>query len=141
MKIQFSCGHRCTNICHSGRCQNEESCRKKLKVYCDCKNRKIETTCDKIRSGFVLNCDETCISRQEELKRITEQQERARREQEEEKNRLELEEFEKKFGKKKHKERKIQVIEECDNSHLFKWAGLAATVAALIGFIYFLFLQ
>lgn len=140
-KLQFPCGHRCTNVCHSGRCQNEESCRKKLKVYCECKNRKIEITCDKIRAGFVLSCDETCISRQEELKRIVEQQERARREQEEQKNRLEVEEFEKKFGKKKYKERKTQIVEEKDNSKLFKWAGLVIGVAVLAGFIYSLFLQ
>lgn len=126
-------------MCHSGPCKNGESCRKKLKVYCECKNRKIETTCDKIRSGFVLNCDETCISRQNELKRITEQLERTKREQEEEKNRSELEEFEKKFGKKKHKERKTHNVEEKDNSHLYKWAGLA--VAVLAGFTYFLLLQ
>lgn len=75
------------------------------------------------------------------MKRIAEQQERARREQEEEKNRLELEEFEKKFGKKKHKERKTQIIEDKNNSHLFKWVGIAVAVAALSGFIYFLFSQ
>lgn len=112
-----------------------------MKVYCECKNRKIETTCDKIRSGFVLSCDETCASRQLELKRIAEQQERARREQEEEKNRQELEEFEKKFGKKKYKERKTQIVEDEGNAHLYKWAGLAVAVAILAGFIYFLLSQ
>ncbi|XP_031617999.1 NF-X1-type zinc finger protein NFXL1 isoform X1 [Contarinia nasturtii] len=137
----FSCGHRCTNVCHSGKCLNEESCRKKLKVYCECKNRKVETTCDKLRSGFILGCDDTCRSRQEETKRVAEQQERIKRQQEEEKNRIELEEFEKKFGKKKYKERKAQIIEDTDNSHLYKWAGLVAAGAILAGFIYYLFAQ
>lgn len=120
---------------------NEESCRKKLKVYCDCKNRKIDTSCDKIRAGFVLSCDETCVNRQNELKRITEQQERVKREQEEEKNRIELEEFEKKFAKKKYKERKTQIIEEKNNSYIFKWIGFAIAAATIAIFTYFLLSQ
>lgn len=128
-------------MCHSGPCKNEESCRKKLKVYCDCKNRKIETSCDKIRSGFVLNCDETCIHRQSELKRTIELQERIKREQEDEKNRIEREEFEKKFAKKKYKERKTQIIEEKNNSAILKWLGLAVAIATLAIFIYFLLAQ
>lgn len=136
--MQFPCGHRCTNVCHSGRCQNEESCRKKLKVYCECKNRKVETTCDKIRAGFTLTCEETCVSRQNELKLIAEQQERSRKEREEEKNRRELEEFEKKFGKKKYKERKSHVIEENGKSHIIKWCILAAAIVVLAIFTYYL---
>lgn len=134
----FPCGHRCTNVCHSGVCQNEESCRKKLKVYCECKNRKIETTCDKIRAGFTLICDETCVSRQNELKSIAEQQERERKEREEEKNRRELVEFEKKFGKKKYKERKSHMVKDTGNSHILKWCILAAAVAILAIFTFYL---
>lgn len=89
----------------------------------------------------MLSCDETCINRQNELKRIADEQERLKREQEEEKNRLELEEFEKKFAKKKYKERKIQVIEEQNNSILLKWGGLAVAVSILAVFIYFLLSQ
>lgn len=98
-------------------------------------------SCDKIRAGFILNCDETCTNRQNELKRISEQQERNKREQEEEKNRIEREEFEKKFAKKKYKERKTHIIEEKNNSQILKWIGLAATVAILAIFIYFLLSQ
>lgn len=112
-----------------------------MKVYCDCKYRKMDASCDKIRAGFVLSCDEICINRQNELKRIADEQDRARREQQEEKNRQELEEFEKKFGKKKHKERKPQIIEQTDNSHIYKWAGIGVGVAVLAAFIYFLLSQ
>lgn len=98
-------------------------------------------SCDKIRSGFVLNCDETCIHRQNELKHIAEEQERTKREQEEKKTRLELEEFEKKFGKKKYKERKIKVIEEKSNSQLYIWAGLGLAISVLCTFMYFLLLK
>lgn len=109
-----------------------------MKVYCVCKNRKVEITCDKVRAGFTLMCDETCISRQNELKSIAEQQERLRKEREEEKNRRELVEFEKKFGKKKYKERKSHIVEDADNSHIIKWSALAAGVTILAIFSYYL---
>lgn len=139
MHFQFSCGHRCTNTCHSGICRNEELCRKKLKVYCECKNRKVETTCEKIRAGFRLICDDTCIARQNELKLIAEQQERIKRELEAEKNRQELEEFEKKFGKRKQKDRKPQIVEDTNYSSTLRWTGFAVAVATLAIFIYLLF--
>lgn len=109
-----------------------------MKVYCECKNRKIETTCDKIRTGFTLICDETCISRQNELKLIAEQQERLRKEREEEKNRRELVEFEKKFGKKKYKERKSNIVEDTGHSNILKWCILAAAIAILAIFTFYL---
>lgn len=133
----FTCGHRCTNSCHSGPCKNEESCRKKLKVYCDCKNRKIETTCDKLRAGFSIACDETCEVREKELKRVADENQRIKREQEAERNRLELEEFEKKFAKKKYKERKAQVVADTNDSRLLKWIGGAVGAAVLSIFIFY----
>lgn len=83
-------------------------------------------------------CDETCISRQNELKLIAEEQERLRKEREEEKNRRELVEFEKKFGKKKYKERKSHIVEDTGNSHILKWCILAAAVTILAIFSYYL---
>lgn len=112
-----------------------------MKVYCKCKSRKVETTCEKIREGFVVNCDENCAVRQNELKTIAEQQARLKREQEDEKNRQELEEFEKKMGKKKYKERKRQIIEDTNNSQILKWTGIAVAVAIFAIFAYFLLSQ
>lgn len=135
--LQFPCGHRCTNICHSGACLNPESCRKKLKIYCDCKCRKLDTTCDKLRAGFKLNCDETCAAKQEEARKHAEAAEQTRRAHEEEQNRKALEEFEKKFGKKKHKERKQRIVEEKNNSKMILWAVGATSALVLSLLIYY----
>lgn len=109
------------------------------KIYCDCKTRKVDATCDKIRSGFRLNCDDTCKVRLEEMRLATEEQERKQREIEEEKNRLEMLEFEKKFGKKKFKERKRNVVEETENKMWIVWVGVAIVLAAVgvVGFYIF----
>lgn len=111
-----------------------------MKIYCDCKNKKLEITCDKQRSGFVLNCDQNCQMKQDELKKIAEEKERKKKELEEEQNRLELEEFEKKFGKKKHKERKTKSIVEKTEPNYLLWIGGAVSVIILSIIIYYVFL-
>lgn len=88
-----------------------------------------------------MNCDETCTIRKSEIIRAAEETERIKREKEMERNRLELEEFEKKFAKKKHKERKTKIVQTQDKSHLYKWIGVGATVAILSILIYFLVLS
>lgn len=85
-----------------------------------------------------MTCDETCATREIELKRIAEENERCKREVEEQRNRLELEEFEKKFSKKKYKERKTQFVENKDNSLLIKWTLLAVLIAILSIFGFYL---
>lgn len=85
-----------------------------------------------------MTCDETCITRENELKRIAEENERSKRELEEQRNRLELEEFEKKFSRKKHKERKTQFVESKNNSQLMKWTLLAVLIAILSIFGFYL---
>lgn len=133
------CGHRCSSVCHSGKCPNPDLCRKKVKIYCDCKNRKLDVTCDKIRSNFTLSCDEVCGEKQKEAQKITDENDRLKREQELERNRQEIEEFEKKFGKKKYKERKRIVVEE-DNNKQFIWIGAAVGAVVLAAFAYYLFI-
>lgn len=83
-----------------------------VKVACECKTRKIDSLCDKVRSGYTLCCDETCKAKRDQIRLAAEENDRKQRELEEEKNRLELLEYEKKFGKKKYKERKQYVVEE-----------------------------
>lgn len=99
----------------------------------------METSCDKLRSGFVLNCDEHCTAKQAEAKKIAEEAIRVKQAQEDERNRIELEEFEKKFGKKKHKERKRQVTVETDNSYTLKLI-LGAVVVTILAIIIYSFL-
>lgn len=112
-----------------------------MKIYCDCKNRKLETTCDKIRAGFSLSCDEACLNRQNEIKRAAEETERIKREKEMERNRLELEEFEKKFAKKKPKDRKTKIIEDTNDIELIKWICIGSAVGILAIFIGYLLIQ
>lgn len=97
----------------------------------------MELSCDKIRAGFTLNCDEACTEKQQLEQKIAEDAKRAKMELEMEKRRQELEEFEKKFGKKKYKERKKIVVEEKSNN-LHIWIGGAVGVVILAAFLYFL---
>lgn len=98
----------------------------------------METSCDKIRAGFTLNCDDACVDKQKETRKAAEAKDRQEREEELEKNRQEVEEFEKKFGKKKHKERKRVVVEEKNNKQ-FIWIGAAVGASVLAVFAYYLF--
>ncbi|KAH8296583.1 hypothetical protein KR054_008304 [Drosophila jambulina] len=103
----YNCGHRCTAICHSGKCPNPELCRKKVRIYCACKRLKQEVACDKHRAGQTsLECDSNCTAEQSRAQAAEQQHLEQKRRHEEERNRLELEKFEAKFGKRKHKERK-----------------------------------
>lgn len=92
-----------------------------------------------MRAGFQLNCDEKCTIRAEQSRLMVEEAARRQREAEEEKNRLELLEFEKKFGKRKPKERKQQVIVEESGYGKLLWIALLAIgllVAIGMGFAY-----
>lgn len=86
-----------------------------MRLYCECKTRKVEITCDKIRRDKIheAQCDEHCELR----KKTAESEKQLELERlsaiEEEKNQRELAEFAQKFGtKKKFKERKLRVFEE-----------------------------
>lgn len=132
----YPCEHRCTSICHSGPCPNPESCKKKMKIYCECKNLKSEITCEKYRQGFKkLPCNDNCMKIQQEQQRIQIEQEEAQRKIEEEKNRLELEMFEKKFGKKKFKERKHIEKEPEKKNYTLLWILLSGIIVLLSIFL------
>lgn len=97
----------------------------------------MEATCDKIRAGFTLTCDDVCAVKQKEVQQAAEAKLNQERLEELERNRLEVEEFEKKFGKKKHKERKRVVVEE-KNDKYFVYIGAAVGVIILAIFAYYL---
>lgn len=109
------------------------------KVYCHCKTRKVDATCDKIRAGFQLSCDDSCKVRLEEIRLAAEEQERKQKEIEDEKNRLEMLDFEKKFGKKKFKERKRNVVEESESKVWMIWIGIPVVLAVISVIAYFVF--
>lgn len=108
-------------------------------MYCECKTRKVDATCDKIRAGFQLICDDTCKIRLEEIHLAAEEQQKKQKELEDEKNRLEMLEFEKKFGKKKFKERKRNVVEETESKTWMIWVGIPALLAVVSVIAYFVF--
>uniref|UniRef100_A0A1S4GP15 Uncharacterized protein n=2 Tax=Anopheles gambiae TaxID=7165 RepID=A0A1S4GP15_ANOGA len=137
----FPCGHRCTSICHPGRCPNPEQCSKKVKVACKCGQRKVEVSCKVARATPTLDCDQQCEAVRAQKQEEQERKEREARAEEELQNQRELEEYERKFGKRKHRERKRhQVQQEEKGTH---WAVyVAPVVAVLIGVaLYFLFVQ
>uniref|UniRef100_A0A336MJV8 CSON002769 protein n=1 Tax=Culicoides sonorensis TaxID=179676 RepID=A0A336MJV8_CULSO len=132
----YACGHRCTSVCHEGNCPDPDSCKKKQKIYCKCQNRKIEISCDKIRSGFKLKCDESCEAKKKSIVSQREEQEKRRKELEEIENRKELEKYEQKFGKKVYKERRKQIIEDKNERNLMKYlipiAGVSIVVISVL---------
>lgn len=68
-----------------------------------------------------------------------EEQERKQKEIEDEKNRLEMLEFEKKFGKKKFKERKRNIVEETESKMWMIWIGVAVLLAVISVIVYYVF--
>lgn len=69
---------------------------------------------------------------------MAEEIERKQRELEEEKNRLELLEYEKKFGKRKYKERKQSVVEESQGVRTPVLIGVSVLMVCLaIGTLFF----
>ncbi|XP_037933957.1 NF-X1-type zinc finger protein NFXL1 [Teleopsis dalmanni] len=128
----YSCGHRCVAICHSGKCPNPESCRKKVRIYCKCKRLKIEVSCDKHRDGLKeIPCDQNCVETRNKQEELQKQEAEKLLLEEEAKNRLEVEQFEKKFGKRKFKERKTQV-EHINKPFNWKQFGIYAGIAIAI---------
>lgn len=100
-------------ICHSGDCPQADECRKKVKVSCECKTRRIDATCDQVRGGLlVAACDSVCAEKRAAAETVAAETARQQQLLQEEKDRQELLEYEKKFGPRKYKERKQQVIEE-----------------------------
>lgn len=89
-----------------------------MKLICACKTRKVDFTCDvvKARNLTAIECDEVCMQKKmlADEQKLLENAKKA--EVEAERNRLELENFEKKFGKKKYRERKTRVNEEVKNN-------------------------
>ncbi|XP_068158550.1 NF-X1-type zinc finger protein NFXL1 isoform X2 [Drosophila tropicalis] len=129
----FPCGHRCLAVCHSGICPGPELCRKKVRIYCPCKRLKQEIACDIHRAGqLLLQCNSQCeADHSRAFKELA-----LKQHLEDEKNRMELEKFQQKFGKRKHKERKIADIGPSQKN--FNWqrgaiyaVSLTATLGAL----------
>ncbi|XP_063701227.1 NF-X1-type zinc finger protein NFXL1-like [Culicoides brevitarsis] len=108
----YDCGHQCTSDCHEGECPNADSCKKKKKMYCKCKNRKADISCEKIRAGFKLKCDESCDEKRKLESKERELEELREKEKKELEFQKELESYKKIFEKKQHKKKAKNVVEE-----------------------------
>lgn len=75
----------------------------------------------------------------EEIRLAAEEQERKQKEIEDEKNRLEMIDFEKKFGKKKFKERKRNIVEETESKLWMVWIGIPVLLTAISVIAYYIF--
>lgn len=128
----FPCGHRCHTPCHPGKCPNPELCRKKVRIFCECKRLKAEIACDKHRAGQTsIPCDEFCIETRIKLAEQLKREQEKLRQQEEAKNRAEVEQFEKRFSKRKYKERKV-VVEKTDRQINWKLLSIYAGIILAI---------
>lgn len=88
--------------CHFGECEKSELCNKKVKIFCKCKRLKKEFSCLQIRTkNRVVECDDVCRVKKEEMDRIRNLELEKKRKEEELKNQREIEMFEKKFKPKK----------------------------------------
>ena len=65
--MQFCLFCRCTLICHTGDCSDPSQCKKKVKLYCPCKRRKLEFACNKAQSNK-LSCDKECQALKDKVK-------------------------------------------------------------------------
>lgn len=78
-----------------------------------------------------LQCDGNCVETQKTLEHARQKEEELLRKQEEERNRLEVEQFEKKFSKRKPKERKnIEVKQK--NPINWKLIGVYAGIVGAV---------
>lgn len=118
-------------LCHSGACPTPELCRKRVRIFCACKRIKMEITCDKHRAGqTALDCDSNCTMERSKAQATEQQQLEQKLREEEERNRIELEKFEKKFGKRKPKERKTVDVKATKRE--IDWKRIAIYAVSLL---------
>ncbi|XP_067613694.1 NF-X1-type zinc finger protein NFXL1 [Eurosta solidaginis] len=130
----FPCGHRCHTPCHAGKCPNPELCRKKVRIYCECKRLKIEIACDRQRASgqTTIPCDINCVETQAKLAEQQRHEAEKLRQLEEAKNRAEVEQFDKRFNKRKYKERKV-VVETRKKQINWQLIGIYGGIVVAIG--------
>lgn len=132
--FQYSCGHSCTSFCHKGPCPGSANCKKKVRIYCKCKQRKIDFSCDILQSEKIISipCDSTCeIKKQLEQEEIIKEKRRLE-EIENVRNQKEIEMFEKKFGPKKFKERKLKSFDTEPKTNNYKIVAISIVFLAAI---------
>lgn len=81
-----------------------------------------------------MDCDAQCSMERSKAEATEQKQLAEKKRQEEERNRIELEKFEKKFGKRKHKERKTVDVKETKREINWQRMGIyAVSLLAVLG--------
>lgn len=102
-------------------------------MTCKCKSRKADISCEKLRARKQLaDCDDNCKTKLKELRQIEEEKEMLLKQEETERNRLEMEEFQRKYGSKKPKERKVRAVEVESKSNKGIYAIAVSSVVLLV---------
>ncbi|XP_041971572.1 NF-X1-type zinc finger protein NFXL1 [Aricia agestis] len=137
----LECGHRCKNLCHSGKCGQNQECTKKTKVVCPCGNLKKDAPCNVVRkSEYKIVCDQTCEDKKLAAIIEKEQEEKRLRQLEEERNRKELAEYEWKLsGKKKYKEKRVLVHTDDRNIIQKYWVPIVSIMITVTLSVYYIF--
>ncbi|XP_058066575.1 NF-X1-type zinc finger protein NFXL1 [Anopheles bellator] len=134
------CGHRCSATCHPGPCPNPELCTKKVKVTCKCYQRKSEVPCNVAKDSVPLECDAACEAIRAKKQQEEELKENERRTREELENQKELEEYERKFARRKHRERKRHEVKEEEGRN--PWLYVLPAAIVVVGIVmYFVLIQ
>lgn len=102
----LACKHRCPLSCHSGDCAAQLDCVTTVHVSCPCKRIKKSMACNVRSKQPAISCDDICRRKQDQELKLKEEKERAKREEEERVNRIELEQFQRKFDKRRNKDRR-----------------------------------
>lgn len=93
----------------------------------------MDLSCDKIRGGFKLKCDESCENKRKLFANEKLELEKRQKELEDMENRKELESYEQKFAKKVYKDRRKKVIEEkAEESFMQKLIPVAAATSIIL---------
>lgn len=131
------CGHFCSSYCHKGVCPGADDCKKKVKLNCLCKLRRIEYKCDTIRFERITSipCDLNCAAKKAFSEEEKIKEEAKIKAIEDDKNKKEMELFEKKFGPKKVKSRKVTVIEGKDSGFNFKLRIISSVICILLAVV------
>lgn len=131
----YSCGHRCNDICHPGSCKKQNICNKKVKLWCKCKRIKKEYVCSVIQEKqIVVECDSVCqslIYKKNEANKIKEIQ---RQREEELRNQEEIEKFQRKFKprrKVKDKLKNKSSNSKVENRKIYKYLSISIFIAII----------
>ncbi|XP_043918359.1 NF-X1-type zinc finger protein NFXL1 [Protopterus annectens] len=136
---ELSCGHRCKETCHPGKCL--DLCSQKVKIRCPCRRIKKEVLCSKVQKGeSQLQCDTVCSEIKKKVSEVKEAEVKAALELERQRQQAELEAFEnrRKGRRKKNKRKNEDEVEETMwQKYKYVFMPLFGVIIAVVAFYLF----